>query len=59
MKINHTATFHFGYATSVGDLSKFLDKFPDNAKISIGVDRGDRPWESDGYRISVNWDEEN
>lgn len=58
MKINHSATFPFGYGTTVGELRRFLDKFPDNAKVSVGVDRGDRPWESDSYKVTVNWDEE-
>lgn len=41
---------------TVDDLKKELDAFPGDARISGGVTKGDRPWESDQFRIEVRYE---
>jgi len=40
------------------EFKRVLNRLPDEARISVHVTKGDRPWESDAVDITIRWNEE-
>ena len=58
MKISMTAALPLVHGTTKAQIVAWLQKVPDEAKLSVNVSKGDRPWESDQATIHANWEEE-
>lgn len=54
MSIRHSSTLSLAFDTSAGALTDFLKEAPLEAKVSVGVIKGDRN-DMDTYSITTSW----
>ena len=58
MKVNMNVELDTKSDTTKAQLLKSMETIPDDAKMTVYVNQGDRPWESDTYTLKFSWTEE-
>lgn len=58
MKFTNTQRVTLGVNTTVAELKTWLNTIPPQAKVSVDISKGDRPYGSDTTTMEATWSSE-